>query len=118
MSRVPATSDLFTAIADPTRRQMLSLLVGRDLTVNELMKPFAMSQPAVSQHLRILRDVGLVKSEPWGRERVYSLDPEPLREVYDWVEHFSKFWDDRLSALGQYLDKSAAPRRAKRRKTK
>ena len=67
--------------------------------------PFAISRPAVSQHLRILRDAGLVSVRREGREQIYSLRATPIREVYDWAEHYQRFWPDRLSALGKHLDR-------------
>jgi len=97
------TSDVFRAVSDPTRRQMLELLGGGERTAAELAAPFDMTQPAVSQHLRVLRDAGLVDVRKEGRFRVYSLDPKPLREVFDWASYFEGFWKKRLAALGSRL---------------
>lgn len=96
---------VFKALADPTRRAMLNLLRESDRSASELALPFDMSQPAISQHLRILRDAGLVAARRSGRQQVYSLDPAPLKEVYDWLGHFERFWDRKLDALGAYLEK-------------
>jgi DNA-binding transcriptional ArsR family regulator len=98
--------DVFRAVSDPTRRQMLELLRERDRTVTELAEPFDMSQPAVSQHLRVLRDAGLVEVRKQGRHRVYRLDPLPLQEVFDWAQYFEGFWRKRLEALGRELDRT------------
>ena len=97
------TSDVFRAVSDPTRRQMLELLGGGERTAAELAAPFDMTQPAVSQHLRVLREAGLVDVRKEGRHRVYTLDPRPLREVFDWAGYFEGFWKKRLSALGARL---------------
>lgn len=99
-------SDVFRAVSDPTRRQMLELLGVGERTADELAQPFDMSQPAVSQHLRVLRDAGLVNVRKEGRHRVYSLDPQPLREVFDWAQYFEGFWRKKLSALGRELDRT------------
>jgi DNA-binding transcriptional ArsR family regulator len=97
-------SDVFRAVSDPTRRAVLLLLRERDHTANELALPFAMTQPAMSQHLRVLRDAGLVRVHSEGRHRVYSLDPSPLSEVFDWISYFEDFWTTRLDNLGKHLD--------------
>jgi DNA-binding transcriptional ArsR family regulator len=98
---------VFFAISDPTRRRMLDLLLISDLSVTQLAKPFRMSQPAISQHLRVLRKAGLVEAERMGRERRYRLRGQRLRGVYDWVGHYQKFWNEKLTALGSYLDDDA-----------
>ena len=98
--------DVFRAVSDPTRRQMLELLRVRDRTVTELAEPFEMTQPAVSQHLRVLRDAGLVDVRKEGRHRVYHLDPLPLQEVFDWVQYFEEFWREKLAELGRELDRT------------
>jgi DNA-binding transcriptional ArsR family regulator len=97
--------DVFRAIADPTRRAMLSLLNESDRSVGELMAPFSMSQPAVSQHLKVLRGAGLVTVRQEGRQRYYRLEPEQLKEVYDWLAHFRHFWEEKLDALEDYLER-------------
>jgi DNA-binding transcriptional ArsR family regulator len=104
MVRNAADFDVFFAIADPTRRRLLDQLGKSDRTVSELARPFRCSQPAISQHLRVLRDAGLVTQEKIGRFRRYRLNAERLRHVYDWVAHYKKFWTEKLTALGQYLD--------------
>lgn len=106
MSRPPASTDVFHAIADPTRRRMLEMLRDKELAAGDLAGSFRMSQPSVSQHLRVLRDAGLVRTRRLGRQRIYQIRPRHLRTVVDWVAHFDKFWDDRLDALGRYLEKN------------
>ncbi len=100
-----ATGDPFHAIADPTRRAILDRLRGGALTAGELGDGIAMSQPALSQHLRVLRDAGLVSVRRDGRHRWYSLEARSLRAVRDWVEPYAAFWDERFDALGDYLDR-------------
>lgn len=105
MPRPPAAETVFHAIADPTRRELLLLLVEGERTAGELGQPFRMSQPALSQHLRVLREAGLVAQRREGRHQVYALDPAPLREVHDFVAFFERFWDRKLGSLGKYLDR-------------
>ncbi len=99
-----AAVDAFRAIGDPTRRAILDLLSERERSVSELVERFHISQPALSQHLRVLRDAGLVEPRKDGRRRVYRVEAAPLRAVYDWVAHYERFWDEKLGALGRYLD--------------
>jgi DNA-binding transcriptional ArsR family regulator len=102
--RPSAFADVFRAVADPTRRGVLDLLRESDRSVSELAEPFKLTQPAVSQHLRVLRVAGLVDVKKEGRRRLYRLNATPLRELYDWAEHFARFWPEKLSALGTYLE--------------
>jgi DNA-binding transcriptional ArsR family regulator len=99
---------IFFAISDPTRRQILDLLLASERSVNDLVRPFRISQPAISQHLRILREAGLVQVRRLGRERRYRLRGARLRAVYDWVSHYECFWNEKLHALSAYLDEEAA----------
>ena len=105
MSRRNASADVFLAIADPTRRRMLEMLRSDERAATELARSFRISQPSVSQHLRVLRDAGLVRARRNGRQRIYQLRPRKLKVVVDWVAYFDKFWDEKLSALGTYLDR-------------
>jgi DNA-binding transcriptional ArsR family regulator len=106
MGSAPPKPDVFLAIADPTRRALL-LRLARDgeKNVTELLEPFSISQPAVSRHLRVLREAGLVRSRQAGRLKLYGLEADALRDVYVWVRHFEKYWDEKLDALGDYLDR-------------
>ena len=94
---------VFEAIADPTRRALLDLLARNELSVNDMVEKYNVTQPAVSHHLRILRDAGLVKNRRAGRQRLYRMHGRPLREVYDWVAHYERFWTEKLDALGEHL---------------
>jgi DNA-binding transcriptional ArsR family regulator len=95
----------FRAISDPSRRRMLDELAQGERTVNELCELFHTSQPAVSQHLRVLREAGLVLHRQAGRHRYYRLDARPLRDVHDWSAHYQRFWQTKLDALGKLLAK-------------
>jgi DNA-binding transcriptional ArsR family regulator len=91
--------DVFGAISHPARRRMLDLLVESDRSVNTIAGHFQMSRAAVSQHLRILLDAGLVTEQRHGRERRYHLSPARLGPVRDWIAHFERFWDDPMQRL-------------------
>jgi len=95
--------DVFGAISHPARRQMLDLLVETERSVKTIAGKFRMSRPAVSQHLRILLDAGLVTEQRHGRERRYRLVPEGLGPVRNWIAHYERFWDDRLHRLQKLL---------------
>jgi DNA-binding transcriptional ArsR family regulator len=99
--------DVFGAISHPARRRMLDLLVETDRSVNAIAGHFQMSRPAVSQHLRILLDAGLVTEQRHGRERRYHLIPERLGPVRDWIAHYERFWDDHLARLQKLLSKKS-----------
>src|SRR5205814_5837709 len=98
-------ADVFAAISHPARRHMLDLLTEADHSVKAIAGHFAMSRPAVSQHLRILLDSGLVTEQRHGRERHYHFVPERLSPVRDWIALYKRFWDDRLGRLQKLLSK-------------
>lgn len=100
--------DVFQAIADPTRRQLLQLLVNEEMPVNAISEHFPMSRTAVSKHLHVLSDAGLVKERKVGRETRYSLQPEPLQEVRQWISYYERFWDNKLSILKDYVEAEEA----------
>jgi len=101
-----APDAVFRALADPTRRRILELLATGDRSVGELHGAFAMSQPAVSQHLRVLRDAGLCTERPDGRNRIYRLQPDGLRAAQLWIADHIDFWTSRMDRLGDYLRKT------------
>lgn len=101
--------DVFSAISHEARRQMLDRLGGAERSVTDIAADFAMSRPAVSQHLRVLLDAGLVAEQRHGRERRYRLVPEGLAPVRDWIGHYQRFWDDRLQQLAKTLAKRSKP---------
>jgi DNA-binding transcriptional ArsR family regulator len=98
-------ADRFGALADGTRRHLLEQLACRDLAVCELTAGLGISQAAVSQHLRVLREAGLVTSRREGRNAYYRLRPAALTELRDWLDELEQFWRERLAALGDYLDR-------------
>ncbi|MDF1504219.1 metalloregulator ArsR/SmtB family transcription factor [Roseisolibacter sp. H3M3-2] len=95
----------FEVLAEPTRRRVLDLLLEQERTVGELVDALAMSQPAVSKHLRVLRDAGLVEARVDAQRRVYALRPAPLAEVDAWLAPYRKFWRGRLASLQRHLDR-------------
>lgn len=106
-------SDVFLAIADPTRRALLRRLATEgEKPVMELLKRFRISQPAISKHLRCLRNAGLVRTRVQGRQRFYRLEAKRLQQIHTWVSFFEQYWDEKLDALGDYLEKAPKVRTA------
>ena len=97
--------DVFQAIADPTRREIIELLVKEQLTLNAVADNFKISRPAVSKHIKILQECGLVAIKQQGRERYCRANLAKLREVADWTARYKDFWNEKLDALGDFLDK-------------
>jgi DNA-binding transcriptional ArsR family regulator len=96
---------VFRAIADPARRAILTRLAREGAKpALALGKGFRASQPALSKHLKVLRDAGLVRTERAGRQRIYELEPEPLRAVDEWIATYRRFWTEKLDALGRHLE--------------
>jgi DNA-binding transcriptional ArsR family regulator len=100
--------DVFQAIADPTRRQIIHLVTHHSLTQQELAGHFDVSRPAISKHIRILSECGLITVSKQGRERFCTAKLEQLREVSEWVEQYRKFWTGKLDALEAFLAEDAA----------
>jgi DNA-binding transcriptional ArsR family regulator len=99
-----APADVFHAVADPTRREILDRLRRGAAPVNELAAGFRMSRPAVSKHLRVLRRARLVRERKVGRQRIYQLEPAPLQDVAQWVERYRRFWHGNLESLKRHLE--------------
>jgi DNA-binding transcriptional ArsR family regulator len=95
--------EMFAVLADPTRRQIIALLAERDHSVGELVNAFTVSQPAISRHLRVLREVGLVQVRGEGQRHIYQLDATPLAELDAWLERYRRFWTNRLDDLERRL---------------
>jgi DNA-binding transcriptional ArsR family regulator len=95
---------VFAALADPTRVRILDLLSKRERSVGELVDQFELTQPAVSQHLRVLKDAGLVASRAEAQRRVYSINPAPLRQLDHWLRRYRKFWAEEMDSLERHLD--------------
>ena len=96
---------VFEIIAEPNRRAILSLLIASQQSVGEIERQLRMTQPAVSKHLRVLRDAGFVESTVDAQRRLYRLKPEPFQEVDMWLAQFRRFWSAHLDALERYLDR-------------
>ena len=103
MARAPTTTDAFNAVAEPRRRQILDLLAGGELPVNDLVARLGVTQPLVSKHLRVLREVGLVAVRDEGRQRMYRLNGEPLKPIFDWVRAYERTWSTRFERLDTVL---------------
>jgi DNA-binding transcriptional ArsR family regulator len=105
MPRPAAASDVFQAVADPTRRAILDRLRRGDAHVTELTSGFRVSRPAISRHLRVLRKARLVRERREGRQRIYQLDPDRLEQVARWAEEYRQFWQENLTNLKRHLEK-------------
>ena len=104
MARAATTADAFDAIAEPKRRQLLDVLAGGERPVNALVAELRLSQPQVSKHLRVLREVGAVAVRGDGRQRLYRLNGEALKPVHDWVKGYERSWSDRFERLDAVLE--------------
>ena len=96
----------YAALAEPHRRQILDLLRGGERPAGELVRSLELSQPGVSKHLKVLREAGLVMVRADGKQRLYTLRPEPLAEVDQWLEPYRAFWSQRLDALQRHLEEN------------
>ncbi|WP_328473488.1 metalloregulator ArsR/SmtB family transcription factor [Actinoplanes sp. NBC_00393] len=103
MARAATTSDAFNAIAEPQRRDILALLRTGERPVTELAQELGMSQPGASKHLRVLREVGLVRVREAGKQRLYGLDARGLRPIHEWVGGFEQFWNESFDRLDAYV---------------
>ncbi|MEM8535651.1 MAG: metalloregulator ArsR/SmtB family transcription factor [Chloroflexota bacterium] len=103
MARLPTTSDVFNAVAEPQRRDILDLLARSECSVNEIAEALDLRQPQASKHLRVLKEVGLVNVRTEGKQRLYSLNSEPLKPIHDWVKTFEHLWNERFDRLDDYL---------------
>ena len=105
MARAATNSDAFNAVAEPQRRKILTLLKGRERPVNELARALRITQPRTSKHLRVLREVGLVRVREAGQQRLYALDARGLQPVHEWVVGFEQFWNESFDRLNDYVKK-------------
>lgn len=104
MARAATTTDAFNAVAEPRRRQILDVLSAGELPVNDVVQLLGLSQPQVSKHLRVLREVGAVDVREDGRQRFYRLNGEALRPIHDWIKAFEQTWTDRFDLLDEVLE--------------
>ena len=103
MARAATTSDVFNAIAEPQRREILVVLRAGERPVTELARELGMTQPGASKHLRVLREVGLVRDRKAGKQRLYALDARGLRPVNEWTGGFEQFWNESFARLDEYV---------------
>jgi len=103
MARAATTTDPFNAIAEPRRRQILDLLIEGERPVSEIVAALPVSQPQVSKHLKVLKEVGLVKSRSEGKRRLYRVDAVALKPMHTWLERYEELWNRRLDRLDHYL---------------
>jgi DNA-binding transcriptional ArsR family regulator len=104
MARAATTTDVFNAIAEPRRRELLDELATGERSVTELVELLEVAQPLVSKHLRVLREVGAVQVRDDGRRRLYSVDANALKPIHDWVSNYERMWSERFAALDSVLD--------------
>ena len=111
MARTPTTHDPFNAVAEPNRRKVLEVLDTQVLSVNELVDLLGWNQPSVSKHLGVLKQVGLVSERRVGRQRMYRVNAERLRPIYDWVAPFERIWTERFERLDEVLQEMQKERK-------
>src|ERR1700741_443413 len=110
--------DVFQAIADPNRRAIIELLADRKLTLNGIAGNFDISRPAISKHMKILVECGLVTITQSGRERYCEQNLKKLKEVSEWADRYKSFWNNKLDALERFLSEDAKPQKKKSKKQK
>jgi DNA-binding transcriptional ArsR family regulator len=103
MARAATTADVFNAVAEPRRRDILDLLAHGERSVGDIVAELPVSQPQVSKHLKVLKEVGLVRSRSAGRQRLYHVNPLALKPIHDWVKEYERMWNERLDRLDGYL---------------
>ncbi len=104
MARAATTTDAFNAVAEPRRREILDILAGGELPVNDLGGRLGMAQPQVSKHLRVLREVGAVQVRGEGRRRLYRVNGQALKPIHDWVKNYQASWSERFEQLDVVLE--------------
>lgn len=108
MARAATTSDVFNAVAEPRRREILTLLVVKELPVGDIVTALRMDQPSVSKHLRVLRETGLVRMRRNGRHKLYRTDARAIRPLHEWAATFERYWGHQLSRIKERAEKAAA----------
>ncbi len=107
MARASTTSDTFNAIAEPRRREILSYLAGDERPVGDIVAALGLEQPSVSKHLRVLRDVGLVRMRCQGRQKLYRTNAEAIRPLHEWAETFERYWQHQLHRVKELAEATA-----------
>ena len=113
VARSSTTSDVFNAVAEARRREILDALMTGEKAVGEIVDDLSMSQPQVSKHLRVLSEVGLVSCRAEGRRRLYRLEPARLRPMHEWLTSYEQAWNDRLDRMDDYLQELRRRERAR-----
>ncbi|MFD2472533.1 ArsR/SmtB family transcription factor [Amycolatopsis silviterrae] len=107
MARAATTADVFNAVAEPRRREILDVLADGERPVNDLVRVLGLGQPQVSKHLRVLREVGAVEARDEGRQRLYRLNGRALKPIHDWVRRYERSWEERFESLDAVLEEIA-----------
>lgn len=107
--------DVFQAIADPTRRQIINLIAQQSMNLNAIADNFEITRPAISNHIRILHECGIISINQVGRERYCKIQPENLREVSDWIGQFRQLWEMKLDSFEEYLNKLQSKNKKRRK---
>lgn len=115
---IEARRDVFQAIADPTRRQIINLIAQKSMNLNTIADNFDISRPAISQHIKILTECGLISIKQQGRERYCEAKLKQLRQVSNWIEQYRKLWDERFDAIESILDELKTKKKMKTKKNK
>ncbi|WP_406642015.1 ArsR/SmtB family transcription factor [Amycolatopsis sp. WGS_07] len=108
MARAATTADVFNAVAEPRRREILDVLAEGERPVNDLVRVLGLGQPQVSKHLRVLREVGAVEARDEGRQRLYRLNARALKPIHDWVRRYERSWEERFESLDAVLEEIAS----------
>jgi DNA-binding transcriptional ArsR family regulator len=117
MARTPTTFDPFNAVAEPKRRKVLEVLGTQELSVNQIVQRLGWNQPMVSKHLGVLKEVGLVSERRVGRQRLYRVNAERLKPIYDWVAPFERYWSERYDQLDEVLQDLKSKEKSKNEST-
>src|ERR1700678_1045422 len=109
MARASTTSDAFNAVAEPRRREILSYLAGAERPVGEIVTALGLEQPSVSKHLKVLRDVGLVRMRCEGRQKLYRTNAEAIRPLHEWASTFERYWKNQLQRIKERAEEKTNP---------
>jgi DNA-binding transcriptional ArsR family regulator len=109
MSRAATTSDVFNAVAEPRRRQILTVLVGQERSVGELVELLGLEQPSISKHLRVLREVELVRARRDGKQMFYQTNAEAIRPLHEWTSSFQRYWSHQLKRIKEQAERGVTP---------